>query len=68
MENVIHNAIESLELEGTFNGHLVQLLCNEQGHPSGAQSLVQPGLESLKGQCIHHISEQLVPVPHHPLL
>jgi len=24
--------IESLELEGTSEGHLVQLLCNEQGH------------------------------------
>ena len=24
--------IESLELEGTFKDHLVQLPCNEQGH------------------------------------
>jgi len=24
--------IESFELEGTFKGHLVQLLCSEQGH------------------------------------
>jgi len=27
-------AIESLELEGTSEGHLVQLPCNEQGHHS----------------------------------
>jgi len=26
--------VESLELEGTFKGHLVQLPCNEQGHHS----------------------------------
>jgi len=26
--------IESLDLEGTFKGHLVQLPCNEQGHHS----------------------------------
>ena len=25
--------IESLELEGTFKGHLDQLPCNEQRHP-----------------------------------
>jgi len=25
--------IESLELEGTFKGHLAQLPCNEEGHP-----------------------------------
>ena len=36
--------IESLELEGTFKGHLVQLPCNEQGHAQldqVAQSPVQ---------------------------
>jgi len=26
------STLESLELEGTFKGHLVQLLCNEQRH------------------------------------
>jgi len=28
-----HRIIESFELEGTLEGHLVQLPCNEQGHP-----------------------------------
>ena len=28
-----HRIKESLELEGTSEGHFVQLLCNEQGHP-----------------------------------
>jgi len=28
-----HRIIESLELEGTFEGHRVQLSCNDQGHP-----------------------------------
>jgi len=30
----IHRIIESLELEGSFKGHPVQLPCNEQGHHS----------------------------------
>jgi len=60
--------IESLELEGTIKGHLVQLPCNEQGHPQldqVAQGLIQPCLESLQGWGIHHISEQPIPVPQH---
>ena len=38
-----HRIIESLELEGTFKGHLGQIPCNEQGHlqlDQGAQSPV----------------------------
>ena len=61
--------IESLELEGTFKVHLVQLPCNEQGHPQldqVAQGLIQPRLESLQGWGIHHTSGQPVPVPPHP--
>ena len=60
--------IESLELEGTFKGHLVQLPCNEQGRVQPhqvAQGLIQPRLESLQGWGIHHISGQPVPVPQH---
>ena len=52
---MFHRIIESLELEGTFKSHLVQLPYNEQGHPQlnqVAQSLL---LESLQGQGIHHI-------------
>ena len=52
--------IESFELEETFKGHLVQLPCNEQGHPmldQAAQGLIQPALKvsrdrtSISGQC-----------------
>ena len=31
--------MESLELEGAFKGHLVQLSCNEKGHPQLDQVL-----------------------------
>ena len=51
--------MESLELEGAFKGHLVQLPCNEQGHAlldQVAQGLTQPRLESLQGWGIHHPS------------
>ena len=30
----LNRIIESLKLEGTFEGHLVSLPCNEQGHHS----------------------------------
>ena len=63
---ILHRTIESLELEGTFKGHLVQLPCKEQGAPQLdqiAQSLIQPLLESLQGR---GISGQSVPMPHHP--
>ena len=49
-------------------GHLVQLPCNEQRHlqlDQVAQSLIQPDLECLQGRVIHHVSGQLVQVPHH---
>ena len=61
--------IESLELEGTFKGHLVQLPCNEQGRAQldqVAQGLIQFHPESLQGWGIHHISGQHVLVPHWP--
>jgi len=51
--------IESLELEGTFKGSLVQLPCNEQGHAhldQVAQGLIQPCLDSFQRQAISHIS------------
>jgi len=46
----IRRIIEAFELEGTFNAHLVQLPCNEQGHlhlDQAAQSPIQPDLECL---------------------
>ena len=58
--------IETFEFEGTPKGHLVQLLCDEQGHPhlhQVAQSPTLPDLECLQGQGIHHLSGQSVPVP-----
>ena len=64
-----HRIIKSSELEGTNKGHLVQFLCDKQGHAlldQVAQSLIQPGLESLQGWGINHISGQPVLVPHHP--
>ena len=64
-----HRIINLFELEGTFKGHLVQFLYSEQGHPpldQGAQNLVQPDLECLQGQVIHHLCGQPVPVLRHP--
>ena len=61
--------MESLELEGTFKGHLVQLLCNEQAHPrlsQAAQRPLQPSLEGLQEQGYHLISGQSAPVPQGP--
>ena len=58
------------ELEGTFKGHPVQLLCNEQGHVqlhqvAQSNQVVQPDLECLQGWGIHHHSGQPVVVLHH---
>ena len=61
--------IQSLELEGTFKGHLVQLPCSEQKHAQldqVVQGSIQPRLESLQGWGINHISGQPVLVPPHP--
>ena len=62
-----NSIIASLELEGTFKGHLVQVPCNEQGHAQLHQvTHIQPHRESLQGQDINHTSGQPLPVPHHP--
>ena len=47
-----HGIIESLELEETSEGHLVQIPCNEQGHAQtdqASQGLIPPHLESFQG-------------------
>lgn len=57
--------IESLDLEETLEGHLVQLLSNEQEYlklGQVAQSPVQPDLECLQGWGFHSISGHSVPV------
>ena len=56
-------------VERPLKRHLVQLLCNEQRHlqlDQIAQSPLQPDLKCLQGWRIHHLSGQLVPVPHYP--
>jgi len=59
-----------LWLEGTFKSHLIQPLCNEQGHlqlDQVAQGPVQSGLECCQGWSTYHLSGQPAPVPvsHH---
>jgi len=64
------------ELVGTLKGHLVQLLCNDQGHlqlNQVAQSAIQP---NPPGKGIHHIPGRAGPalcaamlvIPYHLLL
>ena len=63
-----HRIIKSFELEGTFEGQVVQPPCNEQGclQPhQGAQSPLRPDLECLQEWDIHHLSGQHIPAPHH---
>ena len=51
--------IEPFELEGTSEGHIVQLPCTEQGHlqlNQVAQSTIQPYPECFQGWDIQHIS------------
>jgi len=55
-----HRIIESLELEGTFKGHLVQLPGNKQEHPQLDQGLFELCLESHQEQGICNISGQPV--------
>ena len=48
-----HRIIDMFELEGTLNGHLLHLPCNEQGHlqlHQVAQNPIQPDLEYLQGR------------------
>lgn len=57
--------IESFEFKGTSKGHLVHFLCDEKGDLQLDQSPIQPDLDNLQGQDIHHTSGQPVPVPHY---
>ena len=58
---VEHRITESLELEGTLKGHLVQLLCKEQGLlqlDQGAQCPVPLHLEYVQGWGIPRLCKQ----------
>lgn len=57
-----------LWVERTFKDHLIQPLCNVQGHlqlKQVAQSYIQPYLECIQGLDICHLSRQPVPVFQH---
>jgi len=66
---MIHRITESLELERTFEGYLVQLPCNDQEHPQPdqiVQSPIQPDCECLQ-RCVSrdrvtedHLIEQIL--------
>lgn len=58
IERSLASDIESLCLEGTTKGHLVWLLCSEQGHPQLDQSPVEPHLEHDQGWSRNHLSGQ----------
>ena len=61
-----HRITEWVGLGGTFEGHLVQSPCHEQGHlhpDQVAQSPVQTGLECFQGWDINHLSGQPLPPP-----
>ena len=67
--NSYHRIIEPFASEGTFKKPSSPTPLQRTGTPtapSGTQSLIQPDLESLTGQSIHHHSGQPVPVAHHP--
>lgn len=61
--------IEQSELEGTFKSHLIGSHLLYQGYlqlGQVAQSHSQTDLEYLWRSGIHHLSQQSVPVFHHP--
>lgn len=63
-----HIIIEQFGFKGTFNSHLDQLTCNEQGHlqlRQGVQSFSQPDLEHFQGWGIYDFPAQPVPAFHH---
>lgn len=52
IESEDYRIIELFELDGTPKGHIVQLLCSEQGHlqlDQFPQSSIQPDLEYFQG-------------------
>lgn len=61
--------MEWFGFQRTFKGHLVQLHCNEQGdlqQDQRPQSPIQPNLECFQAWGIYNLSQQPVPVFHHP--
>lgn len=57
-----HRIIEQFELEGTLQGRLVQLSCNEEEHlhvHQIARSPVQPDFECLQGRGVHHVYKRM---------
>lgn len=62
-----HRIVQWFGLGGTFNYHLVQLFCSEQGHleqDQVAQSSIKPDLQCFQGWDNHCLSEQCETVFH----
>lgn len=60
---VNYRIVELFELEQAIKNHVVQLHCNKEGQlqlDQVALSPIQPDLDCLQGQVIHHLSGQQI--------
>ena len=68
VSSTIHLTMVRMRKNCSSESHLIQLPCNEQGHPQldqVGQVLIQPHLQSLQGQGINPITGQPVSVLHY---